>query len=338
MTDRRQLREIVRSNPARFFLKNGIPLLTTDLAFPRSGVSWCAALNEPSVRMLAEVCSEHRLRLESAVPAIIGLMRSLTGESLVSVDGDSAAIAELDEAGGLVRVSHLRHTASEALSDASRAVGPLAALGPEALMYAAAYGATKVDRTEHLAIHNRDLAPAANEARQRWSAVIAGVAFLVAVIVAWLAPPLIAAHRAARSVASLAAIGPEVRIARWTDRELAKVTQSLSELGEFKTRHESVIGVLSDLSTALPDSVWLVSLRGDDDGGSLVALAPHASTVLSSLSEIHWVRSPTIVGTVSTEMAGTDRVERVTIRFGWRTPIGSTERTTGKNKANTRRQ
>jgi hypothetical protein len=80
-----------------------------------------------------------------------------------------------------------------------------------------------------------------------------------------------------------------------------------------------MIDFLAALTASLPENAWLQSVHVDQQGGTLVALAPRAASALAGLSKLKTLTAPVIVGAVSNEQVGRDRIERVTIRFRWRT-------------------
>ena len=75
---------------------------------------------------------------------------------------------------------------------------------------------------------------------------------------------------------------------------------------------------VAELTEQLPDDAWLENVRLDDRGGAITALAPHASSAFSALTELRSVTAPAIVGAVSSESIGSERFERVTVHFRWR--------------------
>jgi hypothetical protein len=94
-----------------------------------------------------------------------------------------------------------------------------------------------------------------------------------------------------------------------------------------------VTDFLAELTNALPESVWLQSVRVDRQGGTVIALAPRAASALAGLGELRSITSPVIVGGVSGEQLGADRIERVTIRFRWRTSERESAMTASNSRA-----
>jgi hypothetical protein len=67
--DERVLARTVHEHAARFFLKNGVPLVTTSVRLDADGRPWAAALQKPVVDTIVIACRRSRLRLYGIVPA-----------------------------------------------------------------------------------------------------------------------------------------------------------------------------------------------------------------------------------------------------------------------------
>lgn len=70
IADERVLARIVSEHAARFFLKNGIPLVTTSVRLDANGRPWAAALQRDVVDAIVSACRSNRLRLFRIVPAV----------------------------------------------------------------------------------------------------------------------------------------------------------------------------------------------------------------------------------------------------------------------------
>jgi hypothetical protein len=68
--DERVLAKTVQEHAARFFLKNGVPLVTTSVRLDAKGQPWGAALQKDVVDTIVSVCRASRLELAGIVPAI----------------------------------------------------------------------------------------------------------------------------------------------------------------------------------------------------------------------------------------------------------------------------
>jgi hypothetical protein len=68
--DERELARTVSEHATRFFLKNGVPLVTTSVRRDAAGQPWAAALQKNVVDMIVSACRASRLELSGIVPAI----------------------------------------------------------------------------------------------------------------------------------------------------------------------------------------------------------------------------------------------------------------------------
>jgi Tfp pilus assembly protein PilN len=250
---------------------------------------------------------------------VVALQRAIIGELLLAVDGDVVVEAHVGSDGELRDVRRTSVGDDEAIGRHSTPVAALQSLGDDATAYAAAYGATAIDRSEPLALHARELRQWQDTSVPTWRMLLAVGALLTAAALALMLPVLRANRIAADASARLAAINRQYRVAQWTEAELQSTTIALDELAAFQRSRRSMIEFLTELTASLPENAWLQSVHVDQQGGTLVALAPRAASALAGLSKLKTLTAPVIVGAVSNEQVGRDRIERVTIRFRWRT-------------------
>jgi hypothetical protein len=69
IADERLLARTVNEHAARFFLRNGAPLVTTTVRRDAKGEPWAAALQKPVVDSIVAACRTSRLRLAGIVPS-----------------------------------------------------------------------------------------------------------------------------------------------------------------------------------------------------------------------------------------------------------------------------
>jgi hypothetical protein len=106
LSDAALVARTVQEHVGRFFLKNGIPLVTTAVRSDGMGGTWAAAFDQPVLTSLAAACVRVRVRLRGVVPAVDVLASGLAGLSDATVlwpDGD-AAVAVTWAAGRLAAV------------------------------------------------------------------------------------------------------------------------------------------------------------------------------------------------------------------------------------------
>jgi hypothetical protein len=308
LSDARALASIVRTNVSRFFLKNGVPLATSGVQVMREGEGWACAVEQPLLEELVAVCRARRLRLEMLVPALATLPYA-SRERVIRWSEDDIEIEG--------RYAPSRHLSSLRRSP-GRGPEPQRAGGcsPAATdpgLWAATLGAARIPRSDPLAVRLMSAEPIA-----RWRLVVACTALSVASMLG-LGLPIVAQQRAASTAKTqLDGLARERGAAVWTERELALTTTRLAEIAAFARSRRSATLFLAELTGALADDVSLVSLRLDDSGGSLIALAPRAVAVVSQLGDVPDIADPSIVGAVTPDALNGERLERVTLRFRWR--------------------
>jgi hypothetical protein len=304
------LETVVRANVGRFFVKNGVPLLTTGVEVIERGEGWSAAVERPVIDAIVDACAARGLRVAAIVPAVLAIPQVLHDPVIAWLDGDVAVEVSYTAERRLSAIRRLT------IGDAGAATHPQCG-GEEDAAFADALGATMIARKEPLAIRG-------DETRKRQDRaspvrlILAAAALCVSVI-AYLVGPAWLQQREARTAATrFAAVASDVRGAEWTVRELAGATAKLAAVSRFAAQRRSATLLLADLTLALPEDVFLTNLRVDESGGSIVALAPRAAMVPSLLEPVRSISSPSIVGAVTMETVAGERMERVTVRFSWR--------------------
>jgi hypothetical protein len=137
--DERVLAKTVGEHAARFFLKNGVPLVTTSVRLDAKGQPWGAALQKDVVDTIVNVCRASHLELTGIVPAVdvskpdVAALAPLGGEALEFAAAYGAAVtpgalvwrtrAVADEQAPRWRVTTIAGAASLALTLAVVAPG-----------------------------------------------------------------------------------------------------------------------------------------------------------------------------------------------------------------------
>jgi hypothetical protein len=317
VADDRTLTRLVGQSASRFFLRNGVPIVTTGVLRDGDGEAWGGAIEQPVVGELDAACRASGFRLAAVLPALAVLPNALEGDALTWCDGDVRA--DLTLVDGRLRTLRRSVVPADAMSapdvEQPRAVTRLAETGADAWRFADAYGAAVASTRDPLAYR-----PARSGSMARvptWRLAIAGTACVVAVLAALVAPPLAARQAASRAAERLSAIAVTRRAAAAAETDLGLVTGALEEFAQFDRDRRSSILLLAALSRALPKGSALVTLRADSAGATLVALAPRAALVMAAVEGVPNLASPTIVGPITREVAGRSEVERVTVRFSW---------------------
>jgi hypothetical protein len=317
VADDRTLTRLVGQSTSRFFLRNGVPLVTTGVLRDGDGEAWGGAIEQPVVAELEAACRANGFRLAAVLPALAVLSNALEGDALTWCDGDVRA--ELTIAAGRLRTLRRTVVPADAIDapavDQPRAVTQLAETGAEAWRFADAYGAAVASARDPLAY--RPARSASATPVPAWRLAIAGAACVLSLLAALVAPSLAARQAANRATDRLSAMAVTRRAAVAAETDLGLVTGALEELAAFDRDRRSSILLLAALTRSLPKGSALVALRADSTGGTLVALAPRAALVMAALEGVPNLASPTIIGPITREVAGRAEVERVTVRFSW---------------------
>jgi Tfp pilus assembly protein PilN len=313
------LARLVSESTSRFFLRNGVALVTTGVRRDRDGDSegWGAAIEQPVIVALEAACRARGWRLTAVLPTLAVIPHALQGDSLTWNDGEVCAHVTLS--GG--RLTNMRRTVADVATPASAhdavplAAPGLAALGADGWRFADAYGAAVASVRDPLAYRPARAALAAPI--RKWRLVTAGVACGVALVSAILGPTLMTRHAAARATSALAALARQRRAAEAAESDLVHVSRALDEVAAFDSDRHPATLLLNDLARVLPTGGALVTLRVDSAGGTLVALAPRAAILIERMEHVAGLTTPTFVGPVTREVAGGSEVERVAIHFNW---------------------
>jgi len=328
LTDPAQLTAAVRANAGRFFLRDGVPIATTNVRVDAPGDGWGAAAEQPTLSAVETACRAAGLKLCALVPTA-----TVLGESGRVTDppeaGPESSRAILWEDGGgrfaftyagsrLIKIRRLPRDPNGAASDSGAESQTAHAQDQLSGAYAAAV--MRAPLTLAWAIERRDTRTLSN--RRQIGAI---AALLLAIGVATLAPGLsesVAAHTASRVLRATAA---QQRVARATADSLASMNAALAAAATFSAARRPVTLTLAQLARALPEGSAMTAYRVDTAGGSLIALAPHASELVSELEHDPAITAIEIVGPVAQETippaTGASQnprhLERATIRFRW---------------------
>ena len=308
------LRSIVRESTPRFFLRNGISLVTSGVRVEEPGSLWAVAFDVPEVRAIESACRTLGVRLRMIVPSIVALPLALEGGSTEWSDGEVRC--EVAFAGGKMRST--RRLSPQMYDHLDNAIAPtvvasLRTLGEEAWRYADAYGATQVRDDEPLAL--RPSTGELSDGTTKRGVRIAAAALLLTLITAIATPVVARAVESRRITKELATIAPRSRRAELEEVDLARMSAALSEVARFDASRRSMVGLLAQLTRAMPEGSVLVTVRIDSAGGIVALMTPRASSALAALDSVAHVRAPQILGPVTKELVGARELERVTVQF-----------------------
>jgi hypothetical protein len=312
--DAATMRAIIREGTSRFFLRNGIPLITAGVRMEEPGAVWAAAFDLPVVRDIEAACRTLGVRIRLIVPSIVALPRAVEAGRLRWADGDVHSELTVAER-RLVNTRRLAMVSGATLEIvvAPRAIAPLQSIGANSWCFADAYGATQLPFDEPLAL--RSSSGEIDVGASRRSVRVAAVSLCLAIAGAIGTPVVARAVRTHRIARQLVAIGRRARDAEAAERDLTRMSEALSEVATFDASRRSPTLIVEQLSRALPENAALVTVRLDTAGGTMVILAPRAAAALASLDSVKAVVAPEIIGPVTKEMAGTRELERATVQF-----------------------
>jgi len=306
--DVRRLRQLVGCNASTYFVKNGVPLVFTGVDVRGPGEGWSAAAELPSLQWMQATCAAQSLELDLVVPSAIALPYARPMTEISWRDGPLVLTATYD--GERHITSYRRRQWNGSASSAS----PLS----EPLGFDEALGATRIPLTEPLALRPKTLTRNGKKVSNR--ALVSATLCLLVVYAVYLTLPVhVASHLISHALPthrdSLAA-----RATAWTERELATTTAALAALASFESQRVPISLFLAHLTTALPNDITVSDLRIDEVGGSMTVLGPRLATVPSLLADIPELSAAELSGAITSQAIGSDRLQRVTLRFMWRRP------------------
>lgn len=147
------------------------------------------------------------------------------------------------------------------------------------------------------------------------------VAGLAVVALAWAVVPVASARaRAERDAEYLATVTDATRRVGRISENLDAVTAPLLGLESFESSRVSAVGLLQDLSEALPDSALVTSLSFVGQRVEMTVLSQDAGSVAQRLAEIPGATRASIIGPVTREIVSGRDQQRVTIRLEYSPP------------------
>jgi len=318
--DQRMLAGLVRESASAFFLKNGVPLITTG-ARPvgDNGVAVAGAVDRPYVEAVRDACRARGWPLRHVAPTAVALPLALEDARFTWTDGRIV----LEIVRGPEGITSIRSRAACAISPSvERSPSPvpgLAALGAGAVRFADAYGAACLEDDETLLVdlQGSGLLSTAEILRPFLAPMLIGAVSIGLLLLS----PLAAVWAGKSAEARLAAVGPD----RWQviSTALAQLDRAkaiLADAATFANSRSSVTDFLGRLARALPAGSMVVTLEVTGDGGQVTALTGDPAAVVSTVRALPGVTSAELVGPIAQETAAGRTLQRVTVRFG-RTPL-----------------
>lgn len=331
----------VRANSDRFFLRNGIPIVTSAVRVDADGAMWGAATEQPILAALEAACRSTGLHLDFVIPAATGLGAALDSDTtqppVVSGHSDAesgvrSCMLEWEEGGAFYEFTYAGsrliacqrrrpHAASTGnLGSASFGGGRVTDVS-----FAAAYGAAIARRRAAIVWHPIGGVGKLSLADLRLTAFVATLAVTAALVV----PPIadLDAGALARGHSRAAAVRRADAIR--TIDSLDSVMGELRNAATFLTQRHSVTQTLAGITSALPPRTALLNVHIDTAGGTLIAVTPSAGPLLSALERSTGLGSLELIGPVTSESlesatqgtptanasVSNQTLSRVTVRF-----------------------
>jgi hypothetical protein len=280
VTDARALTRLVRANPSRFFVQNAGRLIIPTVRVRGPGDCDAVAIQESVLLALVRACRLGRARLKLVIPA-------------PRIRSEASAVLRRD-------CQTLKRQ-----------------LGSDGEQFVEAITAARWTESGNLVVRAQDLRSLDPQPVAAWRLIAAGLVCVASLATAVLAPVLSSRYQARTAQRTLRILRDSATVAQRTEFELSAVSSQLEALQAFAAQRRFMTLLLADLTRALPSDVSLTSLRVDGDGGALTALAPRGGAVISDLQDARMITSPTVVGSVTAEGSGSNRLERVSVRFRW---------------------
>ncbi|MBA3889830.1 MAG: hypothetical protein H0X64_04805 [Gemmatimonadaceae bacterium] len=329
----RLVASLVRENASRFFLRNGAPIVTTEVDRAEEGVFWGAAIEEPIVIALRGACAKHRLRLSAVVPSAIVLAYAAEADIITWLDGDVAGSSQFAARRIVAYRRHEPTTSSAEPPAQSDMAPPLRQLGAAGWRLADAYAAAIVGRNATIAWRpgaaRHGATPGGLATR-----LLSGALCAAAIAAATVAPGLAAVQQERAAARELDALQSRAVETHALQAKLVPLVRDVAAINEFAAGARSMTLVLAGLTSLVEPPASVAALRLDSAGGTMTVVAPSAASVLQQLEATDMIGGLTIVGPVvpivapnqppvgmpvpgMTASSRVPRSERVTIRFQW---------------------
>ncbi len=311
--DAAALAAIIREAPGAFFLMNGRPLLTSGVRVESGEAGFGAAFDQASVLSLRDACRCVGWRLRLVAPAAVALPYAVVEPCFQWTDGPFCLDITRSE-GHLAAVRCRRLDVAEQTGVVITPTPILAVIGNDATRFAPAFGATRLEDAEPVALRSAALAPGGNR-RRGGPSVLPATVLVIAVAVLGVSPHA-ATIRAIRAESRIALI-PAAEIQRISAAmvDLRQVTTKLEAVHRFVAGAGSITHLLGTLAQALPDESVLVGFEYGDGQGQLTLLTTDPAGAVSAVEQVSAAEPPELVGGVAREGSVGGSRQRAVVRF-----------------------
>lgn len=316
-TSVKALQTQISDNIARYFMASTGTLVVAPPAAQRNGQTWVTAFRRETLEQLCKLCDTRKLILVAGAPTVVAIRLATSDAQVVWRDNGSVSHVSYDSNGELRSLRRLAAD-DDPLEPPTTIARPLGAIGPDAWRFADAFGAATLARTKRsaaMALRGGALPRSTGHGGARL-VVASGVA-LFALSVAAVTPALAARRDAARARGQLRASEVLTAAATAAYRDVRTTSRLIDAIGLAVRERRAMTVAVATLTKAIPDSAFLVDLRLDGAGGTLVVIAPRAASVVTALATVRDVDAPTLMGAVMPQVVDSAKLERATIRFRW---------------------
>lgn len=308
----RLVAQLVRENATSFFLRARGPIALGRIDSRDDGSTWAAGFDGEALQQVRDSLRRAGMRFEQAVPVVSAIVSFAPNGSFVWSDGGSRV--HVTAKGGAIH--RIRRLSSFAHSEFEHPTLPdaLATLGENGWPYVAAYAAARSSRGAAFA-WRPEIDPRRSRLIKRARNTVAASMMIGVAMAALLAPGLRATRFVSLGSAELKQLRDVQQEAARTEADLRRISMLIDHIGRFRSARGGITLLLGELAEALPESTAMVSLRVDSLEGNFVTLSTHAADVVPQLLTIERIVAPRIVGSITTEVMNTARLERAAFRF-----------------------
>lgn len=314
LADEDALAAVVREAIGTYFLKNGVPLLTTHVRPLDPGAVMVAAIDRPYVDAIRAACKARGWRIGPIAPTAVALTHSISEPQFHWTDGALTMEISRTDAGTLEAVRTRPTRAKDANEAPLSPVPALASLGAEAVRFADAFGAAAIDPHEPLVI--RPDAPELGSRMWPRGTIIRASALLLLGAAAIGLSPFGAQWAGTRARARV----NQVRPGRWqvvstSLQQLDRVSAILHQARAFADSRTSLSTFLGELGRSLPDHSAVLEFEWRDPRGAITVVTTNPTAVLAAVRRLPGVTTVALVGSVSRQSVAGQDLQRVTIQF-----------------------
>lgn len=307
------LAAVVRESAASFFLKNGVPLITTGVRPAGAGSALAAAIDRPIIEAIRDACRAQSLRLGGIAPAAVVLPWAVEDARFTWTDG--GIVLDITRTGpALDAVRTCPACAAGVSIDPARPVPALASIGERAVRFADAYGAALLHVGEPLALNA--LPADLMSPWEVWRPFVTPGLVLAFGLGALVLSPLASSWAGKRAEDRIARVRPgQWQVIQSARGQLDRVTAILADVRAFADSRSSAARLLGDVARALPPGTVVNTFDLDGDRGQVVMLSREPTVAFTAIQRIPSLASVELVSPVTSQNGPAGEPQQVTVRF-----------------------